>query len=116
MRFVRWVIGVALFLALFAVALQNAEPVTLRFYHGWTWQAPLVFVVLAAFVAGVAAGLLAGAARAARLARQLGRLRHESRQREGVPRPDWSGGGGAPGTAPASGPGFERAGEPQDGL
>ena len=46
---------------LLLLSLQNSEPVTLKFYHWWSWQAPLVFVVLVAFAVGVAAGLLAGA-------------------------------------------------------
>ena len=54
-------------------ALQNAEPVTLRFYQWWRWQAPLIFMLLVAFAVGVAAGLLAGAVRSARLKRELGR-------------------------------------------
>ena len=29
---------------------------TLKFYHWWSWQAPLIFVVLIAFALGVAAG------------------------------------------------------------
>ena len=75
MQLLRWIIGAALFLLLLLFALQNSDPVTLRFYHWWSWQAPLVFVVLLAFAVGVAAGLLAGVLRAARLKRQLVRSR-----------------------------------------
>jgi len=77
MLIVRWILGTALFLALVFVALQNSELVTLKFYHWWSWQAPLVFVVLIAFAVGAASGLLAGAVRSARLKRQLRRLRRE---------------------------------------
>ena len=79
MQIVRWIVGSAVFLALLFLSLQNAEPVTLKFFQLASWQAPLVFVVLIAFALGVAAGLLAGAMRAARLKRQLNRLRREHR-------------------------------------
>jgi uncharacterized integral membrane protein len=111
MRIVRWVVGAVIFVALLVLSLQNSEPVTLKLYHWWSWQAPLVFVVLAAFAIGVGAGLLAGAVRVARLSRQLSRLRREARQGGTAPQADWAH-GGAPGTAPASGPGFERATHP----
>ena len=74
MQIVRWVVGAALFLALLFLSLQNSDLVTLKFYGWWSWQAPLVFIVLIAFAVGVAAGLLAGALRTSRLKRQLNRL------------------------------------------
>ena len=75
MQVLRWIVGAVVFLALLLFALQNSDPVTLRFYHWWSWQAPLVIVVLIAFAVGVAAGLLAGAVRAVRIKRQLVRSR-----------------------------------------
>ena len=68
MHVLRWIVGVVLFLALLFLSLQNSELVTLKFYHWWSWQAPLVFVVLIAFALGVAAGL--AGRRAARVAAQ----------------------------------------------
>jgi len=76
MHIVRWIVGATLFLALLFLSLQNSELVTLKFYTWWSWQAPLVFVVLIAFALGVAAGLLAGALRASRLKRELKRVHH----------------------------------------
>jgi putative membrane protein len=114
MQVLRWVVGFVLFLALLFLSLQNSELVTLKFYHWWSWQAPLIFVVLIAFAIGVAAGLLAGALRSARLSRQLNRLRREQRSRDVAPPADWSRGGTAPGTTPGSGPGFERPDLPAD--
>jgi len=98
-----------LFLALLFLALQNSDPVTLKFYHWWSWQAPLIFVVLIAFALGATAGLLAGALRSVRLARQLSRLRREQRGRDAPPHADWARTGTVPGTTPGSGPGFEPA-------
>ena len=87
MQVVRWVVGATLFLALLFLSLQNSDLVTLRFYHWWSWQAPLIFVVLVSFAVGVGAGLLAGVVRSSRLKRQLNRLRREQRQRDAVPAP-----------------------------
>ena len=104
MQIVRWIVGVLVFLALLFLSLQNAEQVQLRFFNLLTFEAPLIFVVLVAFAAGVAAGLLAGAVKVARLKGQLNRLRREHRRAAETPAPH----GAAPGTTPASGPGFER--------
>jgi len=109
MALVRWIVGGAIFLVLLLVALQNADIVTLRFFDLWSWEAPLIFVVLVAFALGVGCGLLAGAVKVARLSRQLSRARREHAARRPVPAPH----GAAPGTAPASGPGFE---PPTEGL
>jgi uncharacterized integral membrane protein len=80
MAFLRWVAGLSVFLALLFLSLQNAELVTVRFYHWFSWEAPLIFLLLIAFALGVGAGLLAGLLRYARLKRQLGRLRREQRR------------------------------------
>jgi len=106
MQIVRWIVGSAVFLALLFLSLQNADPVTLKFFQLASWEAPLVFVVFVAFAAGVASGLLAGALRASRLKRQLNRLRRD--QRAGIDTDAKLAAGAAPGTAPASGPGFTR--------
>ena len=81
MGVVRWLVGAALFLALLFLSFDNAEVVTLKFFRVATWQAPLVFVVFVAFVAGVAIGLAAGAMRNARLRRQLKRMRRDASSR-----------------------------------
>jgi uncharacterized integral membrane protein len=112
MTVLRWIIGACLFVALLFLSLQNAELVTLRFYHWWSWQAPLVFVVLIAFAVGVAAGLMAGAVRSARLNRQLRRARRAQQRLPAASTPYDAN----PGTTPASGPGFERTTPPLDGV
>jgi uncharacterized integral membrane protein len=85
MTALRWIVGAALFVALLFLSLQNSDPVTLKFYGWWSWQAPLIFVVLVVFAIGVAAGLLAGAMRAARLKRQLNRMRRAQQRRDAPP-------------------------------
>jgi uncharacterized integral membrane protein len=110
MRVIRWAVGGVVFLVLLLVALQNADPVVLRFFDLWTWEAPLVFALLLAFACGVGFGLLAGAMKVARLKRQVTRMRRDHAPRQPVaPAPH----GAAPGTTPASGPGFE---PPADGM
>ncbi len=79
MHIVRWIVGAALFLALLFLSLQNSDLVTLKFYQWWSWQAPLIFVVLIAFAVGVAAGLAAGVMRTTRLKRELNRMRRAER-------------------------------------
>ena len=58
MRLLTWAIRIALFVLLLAFAAKNTDPVTLRFYFGLVWQAPLVALLLAFFAAG---GRLKGA-------------------------------------------------------
>ncbi len=87
MALLRWIVGGVLFVALLFLSLQNSDLATVRFYHWFSWQAPLIFLLLAAFAAGVAAGLLAGLARAARLKRQLARLRKELRRANATSQP-----------------------------
>ena len=103
MSLVRWIFISIVFIALLFISLQNADPVTLRVFTFYTWQAPLVFVVLIAFAAGVALGLLAAAIKVARLKGQVSRMRREHRTAVVAP----STHAPAPGTGPASGPGFE---------
>ncbi len=59
MRALTWIWRITLFLTLFAFAMQNQQPVDLHGFFGYHWQAPMIFVVLAVFVAGCASGVLA---------------------------------------------------------
>jgi lipopolysaccharide assembly protein A len=105
MTVVRWIVVSAIFIVLLIISLQNADLVTVRVFTFYTWQAPLVFVVLIAFAAGVALGLVAAAVKVARLKRQMNRMRREQRVQARAPATHPP--APAPGTAPASGPGFE---------
>ena len=58
MKYLSWLLKAAIFFTLFAFALNNQQDVTLHFFFGTVWQAPLVLVVLAVFTAGVAIGVL----------------------------------------------------------
>ena len=106
MKILRWIVVATIFIVLLLISLQNAQTVTLQVLNLYSWQAPLVFVVLVAFTVGVALGLLAAAINIVRLKRQLGRLRREQRTVASAPLTH----GPAPGTGPATGPGFEPGG------
>jgi len=79
MRIVTWTIRIVLFLLLLVFAVWNTEPVTLRFWFGQAWQAPLVLVLLAFFVAGALFGAAAVLGTVLRQRRNIGRLRRDAR-------------------------------------
>ena len=59
MRLIIWILKASVFFTLFAFALNNQHPASVRWFFGVEWQAPMVFVVLAAFAAGCALGVVA---------------------------------------------------------
>jgi putative membrane protein len=59
MRALNWLWRGLLFFILFAFALNNQHSVDLKWFMGYHWQAPMVFIVLAAFALGCSAGVLA---------------------------------------------------------
>ena len=59
MRTLVWLVRAAVFFTLFAFALNNQDPATLKWFFGYEWRAPMVFVVLAAFGLGCAFGIFA---------------------------------------------------------
>ena len=80
MRYLLWILKLALFALVLAFAVRNTEPVTVRYFPGGEWQSPLVFVLLVAFCAGVAGGLGAGLARAFRQRREIAALKRRLNQ------------------------------------
>jgi uncharacterized integral membrane protein len=59
MRYLVWLLRVALFVALLGFALKNDQPVTLRYFFGYGWNTSLVVVLLCFFAVGAAVGILA---------------------------------------------------------
>ncbi len=59
MRFLVWAFRAFVFFTLFAFALNNEHEISVHWFFGAQWRAPLVIVVLAAFAAGAAIGVLA---------------------------------------------------------
>ncbi len=58
MKYLAWLLKAAVFFSVFAFALNNQEPVTLRLFFGTQWQAPLVLVLLAVLALGVLLGIV----------------------------------------------------------
>ena len=59
MRLLVWLFRAFVFFTLFAVALNNQQAASVRWFFGVEWHAPMVIVVLAAFAAGCAIGVFA---------------------------------------------------------
>ena len=75
MQTVIWILRLAIVLVLVWFAVKNGQDVKLTGLPGQEWQAPLVFVLLVTFVAGVVIGLLAWVPTVVRQRREIGRLR-----------------------------------------
>ena len=59
LRTLSWLFRGLLFVLLFLFALKNTDVVTLKFYFGQGWQAPLVLVLVAFFASGAVICILA---------------------------------------------------------
>jgi uncharacterized integral membrane protein len=59
MRLLIWPLWALVFFTLFAFALNNQQAVTLHWFFGYGWTAPMVVITLAAFGAGTVFGVLA---------------------------------------------------------
>ena len=77
MQYLMLIFKLALFLLILSFALVNTDPVTVRYYLGYRWEAPLVVVLLLAVCAGALAGLLTGLFQTLRLRRQIAVLKRE---------------------------------------
>ena len=58
MWLLQFILKAAIFFTLFAFALNNQHDAVVHFFFGTTWRAPLVLVLLAVFVMGVAIGVI----------------------------------------------------------
>ena len=85
MRYLSWLIKFVAFVLLFGFAMHNANPVTLNFYLGYAWSAPLALILLVFLVLGASIGLLASLGQVIRLRRELVVLRKEKRQAAATP-------------------------------
>lgn len=59
-------------------ALKNAYPVTLFYYLGLSWQAPLSLILFITLLIGIVAGLIAIVPTLVRQRRELNKLRKEN--------------------------------------
>lgn len=85
MRFLIWVVRIAVFIALLGLALKNGDLVAVRLFLGKSWQVPLVMVMLVCFAAGAAVGMTALLTTVFRLRRDLLQLRRESERTTTMP-------------------------------
>ena len=81
LRFFAPIIGLVLFLAAMGFAVKNSQLITLHYYLGVMWQAPLVVVLFVAFAIGAAAGVAASFSYLYRQRREILMLKRESRNR-----------------------------------
>ena len=80
-RFIAPIIGLALFLAALGFAVKNSDPVTLHYYLGVVWQAPLVVVLFVTFALGAVVGVAASFSYLYRQRREILQLKRDLRSR-----------------------------------
>ncbi len=85
LRYLTWAFRAVVFVLLLGFALKNSDHVTVRFYPGTHWEAPLALVALVFFTAGVLAGFLGCLAHMYRLRHEILRLRKELRAKPDQP-------------------------------
>ncbi len=81
MRILYLLFKFAVFLLLLGFAAKNTENVTVRYFLGFEWQAPLVFVLLVFFASGIALGAVGSLAIIGRQRREILDLKRERRNR-----------------------------------
>ena len=79
-----WILRFLIVLVLVWFAVKNSQLIDVNGLPGQVWQAPLVFVLLVVFVAGVVIGLLAWIPTVVRQRREVGRLRRLTAQQAAV--------------------------------
>lgn len=77
LTYLGWLAKLAVFLLVLGFALKNTHPVSFVSYLGYTWQLPLIVMLLLAFLLGALIGLLA-------LLPYLFRLRRQAASRPSV--------------------------------
>ena len=86
MRYVLWIVKLALFALALTFAIKNTDPVAVRYFLGQEWRAPLIFVLLVFFCMGAVLGLLGALMQIMRQRREISSLRRELQGRA-VPAP-----------------------------
>lgn len=82
MRVLGWVLRGIVFVLLVLFSWKNTEPVTIRYYLGVAWQAPLAWVLWIVFLVGAGAGVLACLGQLLKQRKQIAQLKRL------VPQPD----------------------------
>ena len=81
MKILVWTVRFAILLVLVWFSVKNAAPVTLHAYP-YSWEAPLVLIILAFFAAGVLLGLLASLGSLWKLKREVNLLKRDIKARD----------------------------------
>jgi lipopolysaccharide assembly protein A len=79
-----WILRFVIVLILVWFAVKNAQVITIHGLPEQSWQAPLVFILLVVFVAGMVIGLLAWIPTVVRQRREIGRLKKAAAQQAAV--------------------------------
>jgi uncharacterized integral membrane protein len=74
-----WLLRVVFFFVLLGFAVKNDQPVVLRYFFGYEWQASLVVILLVFFAVGVSIGVLAVLGTLFRQRREIAALKRELR-------------------------------------
>ena len=77
MRYLVWLLRAAMFLVLLGFAVKNDQPVVLRYFLGYEWQASLVVILLLFFAVGMGIGVLAVLGNLFRQRREIAALKRE---------------------------------------
>lgn len=75
MQIISKILSLALFILLMGFAIKNAYPVTLLYYLGLSWQAPLSLTLFIALLTGIVAALVAISPTIIKQRRELNSLR-----------------------------------------
>ena len=75
MQTVVWILRFVIVVVLVWFAVKNAQVITIYGLPGQEWPAPLVFVLLIVFVAGMVIGLLAWVPTVVRQRREISRMK-----------------------------------------
>jgi len=75
MRYVLLLLKIALFAFMLTFAVKNTDPVSVRYFLGYEWRAPLIFVLLIVFCVGALLGLLSALGPILRQRREISSLR-----------------------------------------
>jgi uncharacterized integral membrane protein len=77
MRYLSLISGLILFLLALGFALKNSDSITLHYFLGYQWQAPLVLILVTAFCLGTVSGIAATLGLIFKQRREIQKLRRE---------------------------------------
>ena len=77
MRYLLWLAAPLVFLFFVTLAVKNLDVVPVRYFLGYEWRAPLIFVLLIFFVVGAVLGIFAMLGHIVRQRREITVLKRE---------------------------------------